>query len=43
MRDALAEALRKRGGTLDPADPKILDPANHRIDLPGEPPIRCGN
>jgi 5'-nucleotidase len=41
MRDALAEALRKRGGTLDPADPKLFDPANRRIDLPGPVPVGC--
>jgi 5'-nucleotidase len=42
IRDAMADALRARGGTLDPADPSLFDPAHRRIDLPGEVPIQCG-
>jgi 2',3'-cyclic-nucleotide 2'-phosphodiesterase (5'-nucleotidase family) len=41
LREALAEALRARGGTLDPADLGLLDPAHRRIDLPGELPVLC--
>jgi len=42
IRDAMAEALRQRGGTLDPGDPALFDPANPRFTLPGEVPIPCG-
>jgi 2',3'-cyclic-nucleotide 2'-phosphodiesterase (5'-nucleotidase family) len=41
LRDALAEALRTRGGTLDPGDRMLFDPARPRFDLPGEVPIQC--
>ena len=43
MRDALADGLRARAGTLDPTDPKLFNPEHRRIDLPGEVPVRCGN
>ena len=42
MRDALAEVLRTRAGTLDPGDPKLFDPKHPRIDLPGVVPLKCG-
>jgi 5'-nucleotidase len=41
LRDALAEALRARGGTLDPNDRTLFDPARPRFDLPSEVPIQC--
>ncbi|HEY5282391.1 MAG TPA: hypothetical protein VIM14_06335, partial [Polyangia bacterium] len=41
IRDAMAGTLRARGGTLDPGDPSLFDPAHRRIDLPGEVPIQC--
>jgi 2',3'-cyclic-nucleotide 2'-phosphodiesterase (5'-nucleotidase family) len=40
IREAMAEILRARGGTLDPD--KLLDEKHPRIDLPGPLPIRCG-
>jgi len=42
IRDAMAGALRARGGTLDPGDSSLFDAARRRIELPGEVPIRCG-
>jgi len=43
IRDAMAEALRRRGGKLDPADRTIYDPANPRISLPAgnDMPVAC--
>lgn len=41
LRDGLAEALRARGGILDPGDRTLFDPLHPRFDLPGEVPIRC--
>jgi 2',3'-cyclic-nucleotide 2'-phosphodiesterase (5'-nucleotidase family) len=41
IRDEIAEALRKRGGTLDPDDLSLFDPARPRFDLPGPIPLRC--
>jgi 5'-nucleotidase len=41
IRDEIAEALRRRGGTLTPDDPALLDPAQPRFDLTGPVPIRC--
>ena len=41
MRDAMVEVLRKRGGKLDPSDPRLFDPATPRIALPGPVPVRC--
>jgi 5'-nucleotidase len=42
IRDELALALRRRGGTLASDDPEIFDPAHPRFDLPGQVPIHCG-
>jgi 5'-nucleotidase len=42
IRDELAAALRRRGGTLAPDDPALLDPAHPRFELPHQIPIRCG-
>jgi glyoxylase-like metal-dependent hydrolase (beta-lactamase superfamily II) len=41
IRDAMAEVLRKRGGTLDPDDPTLFAPAHLRFDLPAPVPIHC--
>lgn len=41
VRDALAGALRKRGGSLDGEDSKLLDPKQPRLSLPAPRPIRC--
>lgn len=41
VREEMAEVLRKRGGTLSPDDPALLDPSKPRFDLPGPVPIRC--
>jgi 5'-nucleotidase len=41
IRDAMADALRAGGGTLDPGDPRLFDPAQRRIDLPGDVPLHC--
>jgi 5'-nucleotidase len=43
IRDAMAEALRQRGGKLDPAERTIYDPTNPRISLPAanDMPISC--
>jgi 2',3'-cyclic-nucleotide 2'-phosphodiesterase (5'-nucleotidase family) len=43
IRDAMADALRARGGTLDPADPSLFDPAHRRIELPGDVPLDCAH
>ncbi len=40
VRDEMAEALRKRGGSIDGND--IFDPTHPRFDLPGPVPIQCG-
>jgi 2',3'-cyclic-nucleotide 2'-phosphodiesterase (5'-nucleotidase family) len=42
IRDAMAEALRQRGGTLDVGDRSLFDPAHPRFTLPAEVPIHCG-
>jgi 5'-nucleotidase len=42
MRDAMAESLRTRGGTLDAKDRSLFDPAHPRFALPAQVPIRCG-
>jgi len=42
IRDAMAEALRQRGGVLDANDRTLFDPAHPRFTLPGEVPIPCG-
>lgn len=39
MRDAMVEALRRRGGELAPAD--VLDGARPRVVLPTPRPVRC--
>jgi 2',3'-cyclic-nucleotide 2'-phosphodiesterase (5'-nucleotidase family) len=41
IHDELTLALRRRGGSLDPDDPTLLDPAHPRFDLPGPVPLRC--
>jgi 5'-nucleotidase len=41
IRDAMAAALRKRGGVLDASDRSLFDPAHPRFALPGEVPIHC--
>jgi len=43
IRDAMAEALRQRGGKLDPADRALYDPAEPRISLPAgnDMPVAC--
>jgi len=42
IREAMAEALRRRGGTLDASDRSLFDPAHPRFTLPSEVPIQCG-
>jgi 5'-nucleotidase len=42
IRDAIAEAMRQRGGVLDARDPALFNPAHPRFALPGEVPIQCG-
>jgi 5'-nucleotidase len=42
VRDALARALRKRGGTLSGSDAKIYAKAHPRLALPSPRPVRCG-
>jgi 5'-nucleotidase len=39
IRDAMAETLKKRGGTVDPA--RLYDPAHPRLVYPGRRPVRC--
>lgn len=41
IRDASADALRARGGTLRPDDPAIYDAAHPRWRYPGARPVRC--
>jgi len=41
LRDGLAEALLKRGGTLDPEDRLLFDPAHPRFSLPSDVPVKC--
>jgi 5'-nucleotidase len=40
IRDAMADALRKQGGTLDPA--KLFDRDRPRLVYPGKRPVKCG-
>lgn len=40
IRDAMADALRKRGGTIDPA--QLFDDKKRRMSYPGKRPVRCG-
>jgi 5'-nucleotidase len=42
IRDAMADALHRRRGTLDPTDGALFDPAHPRFTLPGAVPIPCG-
>jgi 2',3'-cyclic-nucleotide 2'-phosphodiesterase (5'-nucleotidase family) len=39
IRDAMAEALRARGGSLKPVD--VFDPARPRMSYPGTRPVSC--
>jgi 5'-nucleotidase len=39
IRDAMADALRARGGTLSPV--QVYDPAHPRMDYPGTRPVSC--
>jgi len=41
IRDALARALRARGGHLGGDDRRLLDPRAPRIALPGPRPVKC--
>ena len=41
VRDAFARLLSARGGTLDPENPALVDPARPRIALPQPRPVRC--
>ncbi len=41
VRDALAEAFRRRGGSIDPEDRRAFDPKAPRLRLPGPRPLRC--
>ena len=41
IRDAMAQVLRERGGTLDVADKALFDPDNPRIAYPGKRPLKC--
>jgi hypothetical protein len=41
IRDAMADVLRKRGGTLRGDDPTIIDPERPRLTFDGKRPLRC--
>jgi 2',3'-cyclic-nucleotide 2'-phosphodiesterase (5'-nucleotidase family) len=41
IRDAMADVLRRRGGTLDRGDASLYDPKHPRIDLPGPVSVKC--
>jgi 5'-nucleotidase len=41
IRDAVADVLRKRQGTVSAADNQLLDPANPRFRYPGPRPVSC--
>lgn len=41
VRDAMAAALERRGGTLAPGE--LYDPANPRVRYPGERPVVCAD
>ncbi|HEX7505479.1 MAG TPA: 5'-nucleotidase C-terminal domain-containing protein [Polyangia bacterium] len=43
IRDAVAEALRQRGGVIDAGDRALFDPTHPRFALPGAVPIQCGH
>ena len=40
IRDAMADVLRKRGGSLDPA--QLYDAKKPRMSYPGKRPVKCG-
>ena len=40
IRDAIADALTRRGGTIDPRD--LFDPDRPRLDYPAPRPVNCG-
>ncbi|MCU0691305.1 MAG: 5'-nucleotidase C-terminal domain-containing protein [Polyangiaceae bacterium] len=42
IREALVQALEKRGGELDTADKALFDPARPRTQVAPERPLRCG-
>ena len=39
IREAMAETLRKRGGTIDPAE--LFGAKKRRLSYPGTRPVRC--
>jgi 5'-nucleotidase len=41
LREGLADALRARGGTIDPEDPALFDLAHPRIVIPSQVPVEC--
>jgi hypothetical protein len=41
IRDAMADQLRRRGGTLRGDDPALLDPTHRRVAYPGSRPVSC--
>lgn len=41
IRDAMAEVLRRRGGTIDVADPALFDPSRPRLEYSGRRPLKC--
>lgn len=42
IRDAIAEVLARRGGTLHAGDRKLFDKTAPRFAYPGKRPVRCG-
>ncbi len=40
IRDAIADVLRKRKGTIDPS--KLVSPSTRRLDFDGSRPVGCG-
>jgi 2',3'-cyclic-nucleotide 2'-phosphodiesterase (5'-nucleotidase family) len=42
IRDAMADVLRARRTSLDPANPPLYDAAHPRLAYPGRRPVRCG-
>jgi hypothetical protein len=41
IRDAVAEVLRARGGSIDAGDRSIYDPEHPRFEFPGSRPVTC--
>ncbi|QQR89917.1 MAG: bifunctional metallophosphatase/5'-nucleotidase [Myxococcales bacterium] len=41
IRESIAQLLKKQGGTLDAADPKLFDPKHPRIEFEGKRPLIC--